>query len=214
MSFLDLTEVICQEINDNSNDKLCNKQICTVCDIEDNGNYKCTCFSTSCLENEMVQNFIICGKYNGILNEIFECCWDHQIKLNISATTDVSYNSIYELVWKPTISQCQSLLCKLQDKTISLNEVESLYQIENFSLQLSALCDAMHKCYPSFKESLPPPHEWVPHTLSHIVIYHEIANNPQCTKAARIILQVRASLKLKGDFKTIEDLAKHVRMFV
>ena len=105
------------------------------------------------------------------------------------------------------------MLSKLKDKTITLEEVEILYQIENFSSHLWALCNAMHHCYPSSKESIPVPNKWIPQTLAHITLYHEISNNPKCTQAACVILKVKRSLQL-GDFKIIEDLAKHVRMYV
>ena len=209
----DLTHIISQEISINNNDEIYRKQICSICKVEDDGSYKCTCFSTSNLECEMVQNFILCGKYNNGHNKVFEYCWDQQIQLSaITTVKDICYDSVYKLVWKPTILQCQSLLSKLKDKTITLKEAESIYQIEDFSLQLSALDTAIRQCYPSFKESLPPPKKWLPQTVAHIKLYHKIANNPKCTVAANVILKVQTSLKLKGNFKVVEDLARHVRM--
>ena len=209
---LDLIQVICQKISDNSDNKLYNRRICDVCEV-DNGSYKCVCFCIPDLENEMVNNFIVYGKHtNGTTNEVFKYCWDQQIKLSgISTVKDVSFDSVFIKVWKPTISQCQSLLCNLKDKTATLEEVEKLYQIDNFSSHLSELCNAIHRCYPKSKDSPTPPHEWVPLTVAHIALYLEIANNQKCTDAAELILKVQTKLKLEGDFKIIEDLAKHVR---
>ena len=209
--YLDLTQVICQEITDNGDNELYSKQICSVCKTEDDGTYKCTCFSTSELENEMINNFSICGKCNGDFNKVFEYCWYQQIKMStITTVKDISYNCVYEQVWKPTIKHCQSLLSKLKDKTVTLEEVEILYQIDNLALHLSVLCKAMHQCYPNLSESLSLADKWVPQTLAHITLYHNIANNPKCAEAANVILKVKTSLKLKGDFKMIEDLAVHV----
>ena len=205
-----------QKISDNSDDKLYDKRICDVCEVEDNGSdkcFKCVCFSIPELENEMVDNFIICGKHtnNGAINKVFKYCWDQQIELSaISTVKDVSFNTVFIKVWKPTISQCQLLLHNLKCKTVTLEEVEKLYQIDNFPSQLSALCNAMRHCYPESEESITPPDGWVPQTVSHIALYLEIANNPKCTEAAKLILKVQTSLKLQGDFKLIEDLAKNV----
>ena len=163
----------------------------------------------------MVDNFIVCGKYNnnGAVNEVFQYCWDHQVELSaIRNIQDISFDVIFCKAWKPAISQCQSLLCSFKGKTVTLEEVEKLYPLDKFSLQLSALCTAMHHCYPESAQLFPPPQEWVPHTVAHIGLYFEIVNNPKCTDAANVILKVQASLKLGGDFKIIEDLAKHVRM--
>ena len=211
--YLDLIQVICERISDNSDDKLKSKLICDVRKTEDNGSYKC--LSTSKVDKEMVDNFIVCGKYddNSAVNEVFQYCWDHQIELNaIRKIQNISFDVIFDKAWKPTISQCQSLLCSLKSKTVTLEEVEKLYQLDKFSLQLSALCNAMHYCYPKSTQLFPPPQEWVSHTAAHIALYFEIVNNPKCTVAANIILKVQTSLKLGGDFKIIEDLAKHVRM--
>ena len=205
-----------QKISDNSDDKLYDKRICDVCEVEDSGSnkcYKCVCFSIPELDNEMVVNFIVCGKHaDGTANEVFKYCWDQQIELSaIKAVKDISFDSVFIKVWKPTILQCQLLLHNLKCKTVTLEEVEKLYQIGNLSSHLCALCNAMHQCYPESKESLIPPDEWVSQTVSHIALYLEIANNQKCTDAAKLILKVQTKLKLKGDFKIVEDLAKHVR---
>ena len=209
--YLDLTKVIYQEITDNSDNELYSKQICSVCKTEDDGTYKCTCFSTSELENEMIKNFSICGTCNGDFNKVFEYCWNQQKELSArTKDKDVSYDSVFEKVWKPTIERCQALLSKLKDKTVTLQEVEILYQMDNLSLHLSVLCKAMQQCYPNLSEPLSLPDKWVPQTIAHIALYHNIANNPKCAEAANVILKVKTSLKLKGDFKMIEDLAVHV----
>ena len=211
--YLDLVQIICERISDNSDDKLCSKLICDVCETEDNGSYKC--FSSYKVDKEMVDNFIVCGKYNnnGAVNEVFQYCWDHQIKLSaIGAVQDITFDVVFSKIWKPAIMLCQSLLCDLKNKTITLEKVEKLYQLDKFSLQISALCTAMHHCYPKSAQSFPPPQEWVPHTVAHIELYLEIVNNPKCIDAAIVILKAQASLKLEGDFKIIEDLAKHVRI--
>ena len=155
----------------------------------------------------------MCSKYNGILNKIFEYYWNQHKQLSaISSVTNAPFGFVYEQIWNPTISLCQSMLSQLKDKTITLEEVEILYQIENFSSHLWALCNAMHHCYPSSKESIPVPIIWIPQTVAHITLYHEIANNPKCSQAACVILKVKRSLQL-GNFKIIEDLAKHVCMY-
>ena len=213
--YLGLTQVIYHEINDNSDTKLANKQISQVCKVENDGTLKCICFSTSELENEMIHNFTIYGKCNGDFNKVFEYYWEQQIQQSaITKGQDVSYNSVFNTVWKPTIKQCQSLLFNLKDKTVTLEEVEILYQIDNLSLQLSGLCKAMHKCYPELNESLPLPDNWVSQTVAHFALYHEITDiHPKCSEAVKVILKVKKSLKLEGDFKIIEDLAKLVRVY-
>ena len=213
--YLDLSQVICQEMSDNSDDKLYCKQICNVCEVGDDGSYKCICFSTSEMENEMIQNFITCGKYNGAHNEIFKYCWNQQMLSSKIRDQDVSFDSVFIKVWKPTIAECQSLLCKLKNKTITLNECEVLYTKGSFLPQLSALCNAMHQCYPDCKDLFPPPDKWVSQTVQHIALYHDeiVSNSSKCTVAAGVILKVKESLKLDGDFQIIEHFAKHVSTY-
>ena len=221
MFCLDLIEDISEEINDNSDDKLFDKKVSTVCD----DSYKCQCFPSATMENEMIQNFITCGKCDDDLNKIFEYCWNQQA-INIQDDTDVSFDSIYILVWKKTIEQCQQVLLELKNRSVTLKETETLCQlftakgqivipnenpgqcqIECFSLQLTALCEAMHQCYPSLFPLLT---EWIPDTISYIALYNEVVNNAKCTEAATVILKVKKSLKLKGDFQIVESLANCV----
>ena len=231
--YLDLTQVICQEISDNSDDKLYNKQIYTVCEDTGNDSYKCTCFSISKLEDEIIENLVVCGKHNDDFHRVFEYCWNQQIiSSGIKNVKEVSFDSVYKLVWKKTIAQCQLLLFELNDNSVPLKEIESLYhlfipkdkmvtlnenerqcQLRLLSLQLSSLCNAMHYCYPSSQQLFPAPDEWVPQTVDYIALYIEIVNDSKCTEAANLILKVKASLQLKGDFKIIESLTEHVRVF-
>lgn len=228
MLCLDLTQVICKEINDNSDDKLKDKQVCEVMGTDD---HKCTCFTISNLEDEMIQNFIIFGQYNGGLNKIFEYCWDQQVILSgIKHNTDVSFNSVYNLVWKKTIVQCKLLLSKLNDKSVTLKEVENLYHLfickdktsngnemqcllKSLSPQLSALCNAIHQCYPSSTESFLLSNEWIPQMVEHIAYYHEVVNDSKCIEAAVVIMKVKKSLKLEKEFKIVEDFANCVSFY-
>ena len=161
----------------------------------------------------MLHNLILCGKHNGDFNKVFKYCWDQQLSA-VTTDKDITYDSVYEKVWKPAITKCQSLLSRLKDKSVTLEEVEILYKIQNFALQLSVLCKAMHQCYPNLSESLPLPDKWVQQIEAHITLYHEIANNPNCAEAATVILDIRQSLELEGDFKIIEDLAKNVCIYM
>ena len=205
----------------------------SVCKDLGNKTYKCICFpfSISNVHDEMIQNFIICGKYNDGVNIIFEYYWKQQI--NSSNIKDVSFDSVYELVWKKTIVQCQQVLSELNDKTITLKEIESLYQLfipknanattdenkrqlqkNNLFLQLCALCDAMCHCYPTSRKLFPPPNEWIPQAVTDIVLYNEMVVDSSCTKAANVIMKVKKSLKLEKDFKIIEDLQNRVSFYV
>ena len=227
VSNLDLTQEICQQIDDNSDDKLCNKQICTVCEDGDTDSYNCICFYTSGINEEMIDSFIKCGNCNDDVNKIFEYYWDQQ-KSNLIKDEGVSFDSIYCMVWKKTIEQCQQLLINIKDKSSTLAEVETLSQLfinenktaasentkqcqkYNLSLQLIALCEGMHQCYPNSKKLFPSPHEWIPECVDYIALYLEIVDDSKSTEAANVILKVKESLKLKGDFGIIKNLANCV----
>ena len=228
--YLDLTQVICNEINDNSNDKLYGKQISSVCEDSDDNKYKCTCFSISQLEDEMIQSFIRFGRYNDGFNKVFKYYWEQQIgSSKIKMVKDVSFDDVYQLVWKKTTAQCQLVLVELNNKSITLKEIESLHKLfipkvanialdenerqcqrEAFSSQLCALCNAIHPCYPCSSDVLPPPNTWIPQTVAYIELYNALVVDSKCTEAARVIMKVKKSLKLENDFKIIEDLANRV----
>jgi len=210
----DLTQVLSKEIDDLSDDKLQAKQICDLCnDDDDDGNYKCICFSTNGLPNEMIEHCIIIGKYENTHNQLFDHVWQQQVdsfkKTDAANPNNISYSVVFDQVWIPTISCCKSLLSKLHNKSVTVTTIEELSQIENFADNLSSLCTVMLKCYPD-DVNVPPPQQWVPQLMVHISKFREISNNPKCTEATTVILRVKNSLSLTGDFKIIECLADNV----
>ena len=237
---LELTQNICNEIDhnndDSSDDKFYDKQVSSVCEDLGNKNYECTYFpfSISNVQDEMIQNFIIFSKCNGGINVVLEYYWKQQVKSSsLTTVEDVCFDSMYELVWKETIGQCQQLLSELNDRTIKLKEIESLCQLfmlkgtnakmdenerqcqkDNLSLQLCALYNAMRHCYPNSTKLFPLPNEWIPQTVNDIILYNEMVVDPSCTKAANLIMKVKKSLKLEKDFKIIKDIHNRVSFYV
>lgn len=207
-----MIQTLSKEISDHSDEKLQAKRVCDLCTNDDDGkgNYKCICFSTDNLPKEMIDHCIVIGKYENAHNQLFDHLWQLEAdafkKTDAAKPNNISYSVLFDQVWIPTVSSCKSLLNKLYNKSVTLAVIEEINQVENFEMHLSALCTAMLQCYPD-DVCVSPPQQWVPQRMAHFSKYQEISNNLKCTEATNVILKVKSSLSLTGDFKIIEHLA-------
>jgi len=184
-----------------------------LCTGDDATSYKCICFNTGKLTEEMINNCIEIGKWKANCNLLFERFWKQNADLLDKTTLNDEnfFTLVHSKVWVPTVSCCKSLLIEFHDKSVTLEKVEEFTKIENFSEHLSVLCCALLRCYPDFK-SVRPSEEWIQSLMCHIEKYqNEIFNNVKCTNAANLILKMKKSLHLSGDFRIVENLSKNVR---
>jgi len=205
---VELTQDLCKQISNHSDDKLQKMQICDLCTGDDPNSYKCICFTTNELPNEMIENFLDLGIYRNVHNQLFEKFWKQNAI--VSANAEITFTNVFNEIWTPTIKQCHSLVCNLYSKTIKLSEIIQLSKMENFPHQLSALSSALLHDYPAMMGGVTPPDQWVPQLMAHIVLYQDISSSTKCIDAANVLLKMQKSLHLTGDFKLVESLTRIV----
>jgi len=205
---VELTQDLCKQISDHSDAKLQTMQICDLCTGDDPTSYKCICFTTNELPNEMIENFLDLGICLNVHNQLFEKFWKQNA--NASANAEISFTNVFNEIWTPTIKQCHLLVCDLYNKTIKLSEIIQLSKMENFSHQLSALSSALLHGYPAMMGGVTPPNQWVPQLMAHIALYQDISSRTKCIDAANMLLKMQKSLHLTGDFKLVECLTRIV----
>ena len=183
-----------------------------MCAGDDATTYKCICFNTGKLTEEMIENCIEIGIWKDYHNVLFEFFWKQKVDLldKANLSDETFFTLVHSEVWVPTVSCCKSLLIEFHDKSVTLAKVEEFTKIEKFSEHLSVLCCALLQCYLDFT-SVRQSEEWIPSLMRHIELYHnEIFNNIKCTNAANLIIKMKNSLHLSGDFGIVENLSKNV----
>lgn len=154
---------------------------------------------------EMLENFIVFGEE--CHSELFDSQWK-RLSADIK-DADITFNCIYERIWKPTISNCLSFLNKVYTKSLSLSDVKKL-SIQNLARDLQHLCCAMYKCYQS-ELSFCEPFNWVKDVVKHIGVYQKIVTNTSShLSALKFCLRMKELLQLQEDFPDINDLLKCV----
>jgi len=185
-----------------------------LCTGDDATGYKCICFDSDNLTEEMIENCIEIGTWKDNHNLLFEHFWKHNVELLDKASLNDKnfFTLVHSKVWKRTISCCESLLIKFHDKSVTLENVEEFTMVESFSEHLSALCCALQQCYPDFK-SVRPSKEWIQSLMCHIEKYQsETFDHVKCADAANFVLKIKNSLHLSGDFGIVESLSNNVRI--
>lgn len=164
----------------------------------------------------MMEHFTVFGEQYS--NQVFECIWENKrsqycAKFDI---TGITFNDVYTQVWKPTISSCQDLLHKLHNKSFTFSDIKDFAHISNIVYHLSTLYKAIHQC---FSSSIPEAAHWVPQAEIDVKLYLEFskiieqldfANNVEQVNVAKLCLNFKALLRLKGDFSIVNDLDTHV----
>jgi len=204
-----LVELICKELSDHEN-QLQSNQIRQLCASNDDGSYNCICFTISNLPNEVIKNCIEVGKCGDNCNQLFQYFWNQNADALNKAklTNDNFFTVVHREVWTPTILRCKSLLCELNDRSIVLAKLDEFANMKFFFSHLKELCSAMQRCYHFTK--VPPPDQWIPQLMKRIEQYQKICSDVLCNDAAKLIINLRKSLCLTGDFEIIENLANCV----
>jgi len=186
------------------------KEISSLCIDIENNQFKCVYFSNDKLPHQMIEYFIVFG--SDYQNQLFDLIWkekESQFCIAVNAS-DITFNDIHQKVWKPTIKSCKDLLHKLSNKSFTYSDIKDFTCIRNINIHINALYNAMHKCYSSYVSSLPEPKYWVQQAVKYIALYLDFANNTGQVNAAKLCLDLKAILKLKGDFSVVHNLESEV----
>ena len=204
---LDVTESISCELKCD----LKTKEINSLCVVAKDSGFKCIHFSSDELPPDMMEHFIAFDN-----SKLFESIWD-EICGKLDEESINSFTDIYEHAWKPTIEGCKDLLYKLRNKTFAYPDIKCFTDRRNVNVQVTALYNAMHKCYPSEVSSLSDPKQWIPIAVKNINMYLDFTSysmkansNSIQVNGVELCLKLKKLLKLKGDFSVVNNLNNQV----
>ena len=163
----------------------------------------CIYYSVKDIPNELLNYLYIMGNRNR--NDLFESCWRAQCKRYSNLST---FKDVHELVCMRVLDECKEILCSLERKTMTLENVDKYFrkfQETDLENNLTKLCQGIRRCFPDIE--LLPAKQWVPSVVVHIQEYKRINNY---MNAATIVLKLKESMKLIGDFTVIDTLAQQV----
>lgn len=160
--------------------------------------------STVDVPADLIKCLFVVGKKNQ--NVLFKTCWDKQC---MSCDNLSSFTEVYEKVCGKVVQECIQILISLEQRSITLEEVEECfwkYEVSELMQNLLKLCQGIQEYSPT-NNPISPGKSWIPSVVDNIQVYKQISGY---TNTAKVVLKLRDSMKLSGDFTTVDTIAKQV----
>ena len=150
--------------------------------------------------------FIMTAKYpSSTFRGFWESHLQNEIRIHTSAC--LTFNLVYDNVWKPSLSLCCKHVASCRDQTIQLESIDDLFKSvdlqDNLEYELFNLSQGVSLCDMHCKDN----GEWVQSACTRIRNYWELCT---CKEAAAVLLQLKNAIELKGDFQNVDMLHKGV----
>ena len=116
----------------------------------------------------------------------------------------LSVNEVAELVWAPSYERLQSLPEGLLSGTISLEELDKLFQVFKDSQDLAK---EMRLLISKNESSVKASEDKMKKRIDQIERYYKLRN---CIDAVWVILDLKERFNLHGDFRLVEDVRNQV----
>ena len=164
----------------------------------------CIYFTVKDIPRDLLKYLYIMG--NRYHNDLFESCWRKQCRSYNNLST---FKEVYENVCLPVLDECKDVLLSLELKTMTLENVDKYFrkfrQETDLESNLNKLCQGIQQCFPNTE--ILPARDWVHGIVVCIQDYKKINSY---MNVATVILNLKESMKLIGDFTVIDTLAQQV----
>lgn len=167
-----------------------------------------TCLqSTSSLQQFTHLFWTMTETFNSI---IFQSIWFETMKNACHKNPSITISDVFPHVWEPTFANCQQLLEQLQDRSMSLSDVDKYFHQfkgEGLERELERLVRGIHTCCKQPKDTT-----WIHQAVKRIEKYWKLCGQRE---AAYSLLELRNTLKLtEGDFSVVERISSEVNNIV
>ena len=166
--------------------------------------FVCTYFSCKDIPNDLLYYLNIVGNIHR--NHLFTTSWNRRSE---SCSNLSSFAAVHAKLCIPVLNECKQILLSLQQRTMTLETVENYFlefEMKELENCLTQLCQGIKECFPEDKHILAAK-KWVPTAVKVIQEYRNISSH---MAAAEVVLQLKESMGLTGDFAVIETLAQQV----
>uniref|UniRef100_A0A8C2ZVG6 RING-type E3 ubiquitin transferase n=1 Tax=Cyclopterus lumpus TaxID=8103 RepID=A0A8C2ZVG6_CYCLU len=146
-------------------------------------------------------------------SHIFNVCWENKAKLMVAAAMEEDYNPdevanisatpemIHDDIFEPCFADYKDLYTRLKNCSIRLEEVNQLFRdykgkYEELAQDLDVMC----------RVDKSTDKQWIHSRVQQIEQYHELH---LAVASAQIIMKVKDTLHLQGDFRVLETLTEN-----
>ena len=139
-------------------------------------------------------------------SDLFNRFWSKKV----SNTESVSFEKVFEVVWKPVFDQCVKLLDGLHSANLKLSSVDELFKDQYSTKSAKTLINDitnLHLAVSTTITNSTRDSKWIRSAVDRMYKYWELCSYYE---AARAFIKIRDTLQLTGDFSLVEKVAMQV----
>ena len=142
-------------------------------------------------------------------SKIFIDFWHRRVATVVqNRSTDLALCDIEKELWTPVFDQCEELLDKLKDYSLSLQMVDQVFKGQpDIPGIIRQLYRGVEKCRKGRNLKNLKTFKWMERVIVRMNQYWKLCS---FAKAADAFLRIRDALKLTGDFELVERVASEV----
>ena len=165
--------------------------------------FKCCPIIQPCLQSILTPFYDLAYR-----SEIFRSKWNTKLSTALTSHYGAfTQENIVELVWTPTVKNCQLLIDKLKSGNILLSEVKETFGKQNFRQSCLSLINSLpsdeSEAVNGSSESVNAPSD--KHWIDIVCKQVDHCNvSFWCVECAQQLLSLRDKLELKGDFSHLQ----------
>ena len=139
-------------------------------------------------------------------SDLFVQLWKKVLREVSRSGATLTFNDVVTKIWNPVFTECCQLVDSVHAKTIKLKDVDRYFRqhkgiyLYNNLLNLFRAIEACH-------HRTDRDHRWIKLAIVHMEQYWSLCEHAE---AANTVLHLKDSLKLRGDFDVIENVASKV----
>ena len=176
------------------------KSIASLCSEGSAGMIDYTCFSDAQPLNRMLFQFYhLSYEYP---SGLFERIWQLKLKEVARAKLNLTFNDVVTKVWIPTFEECCQLIDSVKNGSITLLAVDQYFHHPEGQMDhhLTSLFKGIEACFDRKVESS----VWIRSAVDRMQQYWSLCEQAD---AASTVMELKDSLKLRGNFEIIETVA-------
>lgn len=178
------------------------KPINSLC-VTDNGSVQINCFKLAQPLQGMLNNYYMLSHRKQSC--LFDRVWASALRRESKAKLTLS--DVVDRIWNPVFTECCQLVESVQSKSIKLRDVDQLFRdfkdVRAIRSDLRTLFSALEACYNRKIATT----GWIEISVKLMEQYQSLREQAE---AAKIVLDLKESLSLTGDFEIIEGVASKV----
>ena len=181
-----------------------NKPLKSLCVSEASG-IRFICFQLAQPLEPMLKNYNI--MFSTHQSDLFMKLWKSKLREISKSTAGLKFADFVTTIWDPVYKDCCQLVDSVKMKSIKLSDVDRYFGVYESYRGVRESLLSLYKACEACEGRSTNTGQWVRGAVDHMQQYWSLCEQAE---AANTVLKLKDSLKLTGNFKTIEDVASRV----